>query len=325
MNMRRTTVLLLLVMLVASACIRSNTTVVVNEDGSGTIEAIIAIDPNAVADIAAEFDEDAASELGSAEELCEDFRADNENFGELPADAQITPYTEDGLCGERAFVAFGAGEATQVLTGFVDNPDGANLSQDADGGWSFEIPFDAEDLAVEDDLAGAPPGLVDAVFEDFEITYEVTLPGRPVDGGNNADRVDGATFFWEVDILNPPDRFFAQTEPGDPDGSGGGWLKWLLIALVVIALGALAFFLLNKRNAAAVGNDPTQPYTPPGTGAAAVGSTPVSGTTPGAMGTPSPSAAPEPSWDAQREAWVIQDPQRGLLVHDAASGEWRPA
>ena len=36
-------------------------------------------------------------------------------------------------------------------------------------------------------------------------------------------------------------------------------------------------------------------------------------------------ASNDPVWDPSLNAWVINDPVQGKLVHDAATNSWRPA
>ena len=202
-----------------------------------------------------------------------------------------------------------------------------------------------ECLGVADEPIEPIADLFDSLFDGASFTFVVDLPGRAIDGQNNATSVgaDGR-FEWDIDLLNPPDRLFAQTEPGSGggDGGGGGIGLILIIAAVVVLAAAAAWWFLTQRNKGSgpstpplgsAGSTPPPAAAPqqPATAPPAVADQAVKPSNPQARATvamPAAGAAassPEPVWDESLNAWVINDPVQGKLVHDAATNSWRPA
>jgi hypothetical protein len=292
-----------LLALLATACIKVEYDITVEDDGSGTIEGILAVDIEAVAGFAESFGETGQD----SDALCDEFRADTG----LPPNLTTEDYEEDGFCGVRFSGAWAAtddpaAELDELFGGGEDADGGAVLEQTADGGWRFEAPLDTEDLTA-DAGAGDLGGLgADQFFDDASFRVAITLPGRPVDGQNNATSVDANTFEWDIDLAAPPDRLFAQTEPGSPGGGGDGF-PWVVVIGLIAGAAIIAAVVLLVRRGAKTMTDPMPPGggAPPSAGGAAA-------------------AAPQPVWDAARNTWVVQDPVRGWMRHDPATGQWVP-
>lgn len=337
---------LLVLMLLATSCFRVEANIVVEDDGALSVDLLSAINADTVTSVVGDFDELGVdpAEIGSPDEICEGFNSDTGN--DFPEGAVITPFNEDGFCGQRVFVQYPAS---------MDQ--GANISEVLDGdtptvlrkegeNWIFDTGLDTDDLTEGTD--GVPDFLADALFEQASFKLSVRLPGKPIEGQNNATSIDGNTFTWDIDFLNPPDRLFAQTEPGTPGGGSGG-TNWLLIGLVIAGLlvaGALIWTLMKNRTKTAASDGPA-PYVPPGAegaqpGAAApVAAAPAEATSVAAsepvkprsttpegqretvvMGASDADAAPAPVYDEAIGAWVIDDPVRGRLQHNPETDTW---
>lgn len=321
--------------LAASACVKYETTINVNDDGSGFMDVLVAVDAGAFEDLAGlmggfdfddefddEFDDGFGGGFPSREEICADFR---DEMTEVGPGVTVENYDDGTFCGTRIRTEFGPGDdaAATLDSVFGNGDDDLILRQEPDGGWRFELVFDPDEagLGVDDEL---PPGFGDDLMRDASISFDVRLPGRPVD--HNATEVDGNRFRWELSLTSPQSRLFAVTEPGEPDsgssaplpGAGttdtddgtaaptgttddgetaaavgdddGSNLPLILgIVLAVLALAGVAFLLLRKRGDTALAE------------------------------------AGGPTWDEQRQAWVQYDAGRGgWLVFDDSSQEWRP-
>ncbi len=248
---RRLLVLVAAAALLASGCFKVNLDIEVEEDGSGRLGGIVAIDFAAFEDLAGSLGEDSGLSRG---ELCGEFDTESGfNTSELD---QARPYDEDGFCGVEFETAFAADEFDETF-GSLESGEGT-LRRDGDG-WFFELPFDESEFETGD--ASAFPG-VEELFGDAEYVVRVKLPGRQVD--HNGTRIDDEGFVvWDLDLTSPPDRLFLRTEPGDPiTGSGGGGTGAviLIVILVLLALGAVAYFLMRRRG---------DHETPPASGVAA--------------------------------------------------------
>ena len=79
------------------------------------------------------------------------------------------------------------------------------------------------------------------------LRLQVRLPGRPLLGRNNADEVHGNTFIWELRAADPRDELFAETGPGSPGSSDGRWL-WAGLMVGFATLATLAVVWLARRH-----------------------------------------------------------------------------
>src|SRR5690606_26182784 len=89
--------------------------------------------------------------------------------------------------------------------------------------------FSVTGLAMSDESMGMGEGtegmegmeafaeMIAQLVGEMQITYDVRLPGRPVD--HNADAVDGNRFQWTLEWGDTRTELFAETGEGEPDGS----------------------------------------------------------------------------------------------------------
>jgi hypothetical protein len=316
-----------------TGCIRSTTDLVVEEDGSGSVDIVLAVDPSAIteADPSALPPGLEALVGGDSEEICQQVEEETAGAG-VPEGAVVTAYDEDGFCGSRIKFDFGSAEELgNSLQGTVgDETTSASefvLRQEEDG-WLFRAPLT---VALPQDGAGLPPAMVQAVLSDAVITYRVTLPGEAVAGEHNATSVDGGVFFWDIDLGAPPDLLMARTtERASP---AGGLLLPIVIGGAVLAALAAAAYGLARRRSSGPGDLAAGTITSPAPSGVEWGPAPAPATfepyepaTPWPTGaTPDEPITPEPRWDPDRGAWVADHPTEGLLIHDDDAGQWRRA
>jgi hypothetical protein len=354
----------LAMLLLMSSCIKFEGAIKIEDDGSGTVDFLTALNADALTSVLGDFDE---ADLGGSTEMCDGFTSDLGDPADLPQGAVITPYDEDGFCGSRVQFALSPSlDHSSEIQSLLDN-ESARLYKEGDN-WFFESDFDADEITSE--AAGAPDEVAAALFDEASFRLSVDLPGRAVDGGSNATEIgsDGR-FTWDIDILNPPTRLFAQTEPGSGGGSSGGGVSPVIIGVIVAALlgaGALAWFV-NKRNSdpgghgSAAGQLASPGATPGSTSAMPiVDGAAIVATRPASSGSPEEDAAketvlinpaeaqqlaanaladnalvdsatgaaapatPQPVYDEALGAWIVDDPARGRLRHDPATDTWNP-
>lgn len=293
---RRLLPVLLASVLLTTGCFEGTFDIRVEDDGSGTLRQELIVDPDQALEVLGPLAEGFGQDAGfDRDSICEEFLADEE--ANAPAGSQVERFEDGSRCGIRVTYSFAAsddpGAVLQEALSADEPADPVILRREPSGGWRFETPVDTSEL--DDGSGELPPELAEQLFDQFKITFVVRLPGKPVE--HNATSVDGNTFTWEIDIENPQDRLFAVTEPGTPDSGGGaGFLRWLLLGLAAAVLAATLLWWLRQRGRA----------------------TPAVAVAPGGAG-----QAP-PTWDPVRNAWVVTDPTGRTLVHDPASGTWRP-
>ncbi|MFQ5557561.1 MAG: hypothetical protein ACE5GB_08665, partial [Acidimicrobiales bacterium] len=270
--------------LLATGCFKAETRITVEDDGSGRVDALVAIDVDAAVELAGAFDlsGEEAPQV-TPDQACADFVDDQE----VPEGAVVEPYEEGDLCGVRYSVEFGPGEFESVVTDAADGEEGDFVLRREGDAWVFE-----GDLSGSSGDLDAGAFLGEGLFDDAEITFGIRLPGRQVD--HNATFIDSdGTLVWEIDLADPPSRLFARTEPGATiTGSGGsddGGTNWGLVLVVLLVLAAIvAGVVILVRRRRQDGTPPAPAWTPP-VGAVAA---PPSAVPPAPH--PQPPAAPDP-------------------------------
>ena len=237
-------ILLVAVALLATSCFKSETLIRVNEDGSGVIESLIALDIDAALDLANAFGTEDAPTIG-VDEACDDF----EQQTDVPEGAEVRPYEEDGFCGISFTLAFAA-DGFQQAVGGADAGGDFDLRRDGTG-WYFESDFTDQGFGG-DDLSNS--FFPDELFDDAEVTIGIFLPGRMVE--HNATYIDtDGTAIWEIDLTGQSGRIFARTEsgetilgPGAHDGGGSAIVGLLVIIAVLALIGGVVWLVIRRRN-----------------------------------------------------------------------------
>ena len=319
-------------MLLFASCIKVDGTIKIEDDGSGTVDFLTALNTEVLTSVLGDF-EIPESELGSSDELCAGFESEFGDPADVPDGATVTPYNEDGFCGSRVEYPLPAStDHSAAISDVFD--DTARLYKEGDN-WFFETGFDVDDITAEAD--GAPQAMMDALFGESSFRISIDLPGRAVEGQNNATTVgNDGQFTWDIDILNPPARLFAQTEPGSGGGAGGGGLNPLAIVAIVALLAALGFgvfwFLKNRGGTDAavagagampapgpLGADAAMPAASTSDSMPLMDGPPIAATPPG-VGTPVTPAPIVPTADAAKET-VIMSSQDLIDASNASLGD----
>ena len=238
---------------VLSGCARIEIGIHVNEDGSGEISLLSALDTRFLAAAAVAGDTDLADSFIDLDEA------------DLPPGATIEEYDEDGFRGVRARFPFAASDditrtIDAALSNAGDDPTGAaagldelferfDLRRDG-GGWRF-------DAAVSPLLMGALPGaggdalgdeMAALMLERFEFTIRIELPGEIVE--HNADAIEDGALVWSLDPLaEEPRELLALTSSGK-DGTILHVTTGIVVALLVAATAATIWLRSRRSNAA---------------------------------------------------------------------------
>jgi hypothetical protein len=224
--MRKTLVLLAAVALLTAACkIETNFGAVINPDGSGTVIAELG------------FDDEAAELLLSGEDPFE-----GNDLSALPG-----AETSEERRGDMTYYIIEApfDDVSQLQDALVQN-DNALLS-------GFDVTVTEDRVTVSgtasgDELSSQAEGFDPAVFEEsVSANIHITLPGRIL--SHNADQVDGNKLTWAVPLFGGDLNIQAESDPTqEPAGDGGGFPIWVIALIVVVALAAIAWFVLRGRS-----------------------------------------------------------------------------
>jgi len=173
---------------VLTGCLRVELRFTVEEDGSGVVDMVVAIDE---------------SLLAAADESPDDMLGD---VDDLPPGAVVDEYREDGFVGQRIRVPVADMELAAESLGSADDlTDAADFEFVREGdGWRFtmDVPPLGEDLAGENgDLAA---GMTAAIVNTAEFRVRVSLPGEITE--HNADRIENGALVWELDFLDTEPR-----------------------------------------------------------------------------------------------------------------------
>ncbi len=233
-------------------CIRAEIAIKVNEDGSGAVTVLAAFDQDAFESLADDFGDGATPELPSFDDLA---------ATDLPEGVSIEEYDEDGFTGVRSTFPFAA---TDDIASVVDE---VLSDADSDGtfgadsafesfelrregeGWRFEATAaplnDALDGAEALGLGGA---IFDLLFDDASFEIKVELPGDVIE--HNADRMDGNTLVWELELTgSEPRQLLAVTGVGEGGGGFNVVAALLVFAVLIVAVGGVVWFWSQTRSA----------------------------------------------------------------------------
>ncbi|WP_420637927.1 hypothetical protein [Candidatus Poriferisocius sp.] len=255
----------------ATGCLNATLDLVVNEDGSGSYEVGLEVTQEFLDTLGAfggmgqepGGDEDSLS-LDCEELLGEfdlDAAGDSDGSDAPPEGVEVesTLIDDGGRCGATVRVAWSK-ESADVAFEQMSAGEDILIRRVGPDGWSLVLPMDdisddALGSGAADELAGAFTSLF-----DVSLMVNATLPGGPLD--HNADRVrtacDATTFFWDVNLLDPPDALVAQTD-GHGD-CGGGWglgqtVAVAILGLLAAALSAAGIILYRRKRMLGVVSD----------------------------------------------------------------------
>ncbi len=218
--------LLLACGLALTSCYKLETAIAIEDDGSGTMAYVLALDTDAILSFGALADDPTAAV--DRDELCEDFEAESTNDGDVPLGVEVEPYEDGSYCGVRVSAEIGASDDpgavfSELLSDEAGESGELILRRNELGGWDFSyagiaamIEDNDASLPLEDgDGEGEMEAFADIFMQAIVISYEVSLPGSPVEDRSDATAIsaDGgsSTFSWDVDIANIPDMITAST------------------------------------------------------------------------------------------------------------------
>ena len=277
-----TTTLLVL----STACLRVETSVEVEDDGSGTVTLVQAIDASAIKSFADQFGQSLGATPTSSSSSAPLFNEKDIDRSKLPPGTKVEAYKDGSFEGVKLTSSFQKPEeALATLNRLTSSLSGQTSSLSSLGGPSsgggrpgatpapastaapssgtadngfrrFNIEkrdggwsFDAvvEPFAPSDPAADAmTQALFASVLKDASVTVKVKLPGNVVQ--TNADSVKGSEMTWNLPLtLAQPKTLSAKTAgSGGIDGDGG--FPILIVVIVLVAVAAVAgLYLLSRR------------------------------------------------------------------------------
>lgn len=249
--------------LVCVGCIKVTVDLVVESDGSGSME----VEYEVSRGFLAEFDEDGES-AGPEEDPCSSWEWDDQQeelSGFLSSSIRfdIQESSDDSNC---KLTMQGNWEAAAFEEEFAITPEDGGIERVGVDGWRVELPLgnslfdglDSQDAAEDADLGELGSQFGEAVAEglgsllgEMQFVVGITLPGKAVE--HNADeaarRGSSTEFTWDVNMLAPPEVLFAETVEAEDDGGSNMGLAVLLIVLgvLVVAVIAAAIFVYKRR------------------------------------------------------------------------------
>ena len=249
--------------LVLAGCFRVDISIHVEEDGSGTVAMLLAVDESMLTFLQSQGGSD-SSPLDLLTDL---------DTATLPPGVTVEPYSEDGFSGARITIPFAAGDdvaatldAAFAAMGGADAADGPVpledfvLRRESDDGWRFE--------ATVSSPTGGETGGVDASAARFllgnaSFAVRVLLPGEVVETNADEQTADGE-LIWNIDPLGDRRTLSALTRP-----AGGGGPNALLLdglALVtILAVGGIGLYVRRGATKPPAGVDgPSSEGTPSG-------------------------------------------------------------
>jgi hypothetical protein len=250
--------LVLAVPLLSAACIRTEISIEVNEDGSGSVAFLVAFDRQMMAALQAFGDGDA---FFDADDLLAEVDLDD-----LPPGATVEPYEDGDFTGVRIRLPFAPGDdvaaAIDAVTadasddgvplGGSDEPfEHFELARDGDR-WRFAatVAPASDDVLGELDEDAGDLEFARAFFGDASCHIRLRLPGEMTE--HNADTVESdGTLRWELDFFAAESREIHATSDVGNGGLtilawrdlGEGWLLVgvaAVVGLLVIVAGWLA-------------------------------------------------------------------------------------
>ena len=222
-HIRSLTMLLAVSLFAMTGCIRLELGMVVNEDGSGVLNTLVAVSDTLT------------QTLGTSAE-------DVLDTSDLPMGSTVTEYQADGYTGFSIATTFADSAELDSLLGdsFTDvGSPTVSLEQDeADWRFAMVVPPFADQAG-----GGVPAGLLD----DAWFRIRVTLPGEITE--HNADLVEEGSLVWELDLAGTSSRELTANSTVAEESSGiDGALIFVL--LVLLAFLAAAWVLVRRRGAA---------------------------------------------------------------------------
>ena len=246
---KRLLVVLPLLVFACTGCIRADFAIRINEDGSGTVSALLAVNRELAGALTPGLGGDAGAAADFALSPSEIDPAD------LPAEALVEEYRDGDFEGVRITVPFTEGtnvadRLSEVIRASAgedggDDPFDILVLERRGDEWIFEAQLadDTADFGAE--IGGSARAFLETLFADASFTMRIEFPDEILE--HNADEVNGRELVWNLDFLSPGDRtLMARSGP-----SGEGSTPWLVIgilaALAIVAVAALAYWIRARQ------------------------------------------------------------------------------
>ena len=272
------------VAVLATGCIRSDLTVAINDDGSGTYSAIVAFNPKAIGQLAQLGGQDTG---GLGEDPCKEIRSSaNENQDKLPSGAKVENYSDGDFCGVKITAPFAAGEnpsdAISKALGGLDSAGQGGVTgigldvfsiKKAGAGWQFEATPSGAGTGSGSSSSAGDAALAKQFLQGASSIVRIKLPGRVVEADSNPDAIDGdGVLIWNLSLTGETRRLKAHSEPGTPivnktytdagknlpsvkgagtgssGGDSGGSSALPLIIGLLVVVGAIVGFVLWRKS-----------------------------------------------------------------------------
>lgn len=234
------------VLLVASACFRVDVSVTVNDDGSGTVSLLSAINVETLKSVAGSLGGDTTAP-----------KVDDVDRSKLPPGSKVESYKDGPYEGVRVTFPFKEGDDLgKLLQGASPGNDSGDtasagasfdsfvLEREGDG-WRFEaiVKPSAGNSSGEQALS---PEAMKQFFKDASFTVRLALPGSVT--SHNADHVDGSKLTWDIDFLaTQPRTLSAHSRPGGGDDDFPVWPVVIGGAVVLVLLAGAGAAIVYRR------------------------------------------------------------------------------
>jgi hypothetical protein len=344
---RKTLLLVVTVVaLLTTGCIQADLKLDVNDDGSGTYSAIIAVNSKLLETMgglaALDPDADTSNTTG---DICKDMLTDAQE--DTPEGSKVEPYKKGDFCGVKLTASFANIDEGLELLNSSSDTGGATLEnvtlEKQGAAWVFDAEWNPGDT---NEATGGDAEMAKQFLQGFSFVIRMKLPGGQVD--QNADLIeDDGTMVWNLDPSASRD-LKARTEPGAAvikgkvqtdagknvnqtaaAGSGasddGGSKTWIIIVIGLVVVAIIVAIVLMKRNKpkavpAMAGMPMGSPMSSPMSAPSAPSAPTATAAAPAAT-----AAATEPQWDAARNAYIQWDNVNNRwMQYDQAAATWKP-
>jgi hypothetical protein len=204
--------------LALTGCVRVSTEVRVEDDGSGTFRALVALDRATFESVFG----DLAEQLGDSVPTESLIPPIEEVEADLPEGASVEPYVDGGFEGYVVTAPFADAAGLQALLTAMDAGAEDSMFQqvvlEPDGdGWRFEATASGgvEGLSGDGSEELIPAEQLDQLLQGLVLEFSLHLPGEVVE--HDADRVtDDGTLVWDLAASEGTRTLSARSQPGDP-------------------------------------------------------------------------------------------------------------
>ncbi|MBJ86677.1 MAG: hypothetical protein CL461_00325 [Acidimicrobiaceae bacterium] len=233
-----------------TSCFKADFSMVVNTDGTGSIEGSMAISKK-LGEVFGE--ESGDTEAFDCETAFEGEGTGINLFEDIPGNATAEEFEDDEWCGFRFsadFTGFGQSLIDAGDDSFPLSVDGNILTFKWEEMLDDGAGLDSDSALGDDDM---DPRLLLTLLGIPEPEYVISLelPGEVIE--HNADKQEGSRLIWEIDLFETLDGSaaipFAKADISTtPESSGSGGLRilWIVIGIVAVVLVLVSLKVLQS-------------------------------------------------------------------------------